>query len=89
MVARHRVHIETELNGGEREMTVEGLIAEVVSVLGISASALKEGARGHSYSLARRMLVERAVKLKINLAAVAKGLECPADTLYKLNFRRS
>ncbi len=88
LVNRHAARIAAELEGGARGLTAEGLVADVVSTLGISVAALRAGAKGYVYTLAKRMLIARAAKLDIRLTAIAEALGCSPETLYSVKRRR-
>lgn len=88
LVRRHRARVETELSGGAKGLTVEGLIADVVSMLGIAAAELCAGTKGDVYTQAKRILIARAEKLGISLVDLADGLRCQPDSLYTVKRRR-
>lgn len=83
----YSARLEQELHGGRRGLDIDGLIADTASMFGLTAEALKSGARGESSVRAKLALIERAAMSGFSLNALAGRLGCTPEALYMLRSR--
>lgn len=86
--SNHAATIAAEVSARPKGLSPEGLIEDVASLFGMPAQALRSSARGDIYTSAKRLLLDRAKREKISVAAIARALGCDPGVLYVLAQRK-